>query len=104
MLPHYLSLHKSFQYSKEGWWVHGKNFQVRLELDPDSAFQLMCVFRLLQRLRGKESTCNPRDVGDEGLIAGPRRSCGGGNGNTLQYFCLVNPMDRGAWRALKELA
>ena len=68
--PSYLSSHKSFQYSKEGWWVHGKNFQVRLELDPDSAFQLTYTFRLPRWLSGKESTCNPRDAGDEGLIAG----------------------------------
>ena len=43
----------------------------------------------------KESTCN---VGDAGLISGPGRSPGGGNCNLLQYFCLENSMDRGAWR------
>ena len=32
-----------------------------------------------------------------GLISGLRKSLGGGNGNPLQYFCLKNPMDRGAW-------
>ena len=35
-----------------------------------------------------------------GLITGSGRSPGEGNGNTLQYFCLGNPMDRGAWRAI----
>ena len=34
-----------------------------------------------------------------GLIAGSGRSPGEGNGNSLQYSCLGNPMDRGAWRA-----
>ena len=34
-----------------------------------------------------------------GLIPGSGRSPGEGNGNSLQYFCLGNPMDRGAWRA-----
>ena len=34
-----------------------------------------------------------------GLIPGLGRSSGGGNGNPLQYSCLGNPMDRGAWRA-----
>ena len=34
-----------------------------------------------------------------GLIPGLGRSPGGGNGNPLQYFCLENPTDRGAWRA-----
>ena len=34
-----------------------------------------------------------------GSISGSGRSPGEGNGNTLQYTCLENPMDRGAWRA-----
>ena len=33
------------------------------------------------------------------LISGPGRSPGVGNDNPLQYFCLENPMDRGAWQA-----
>ena len=47
-------------------------------------------------LSGKESTCDTG--GDVGLIPGLGRS-GGGNGNPLQYSCLENPMDRGAWLA-----
>ena len=42
---------------------------------------------------GKESACNAEDLG---LIPGSGRSPGGGHGNPLQYFCLENPMDRGA--------
>ena len=45
---------------------------------------------------GKESVCNARDLG---LIPGLGRSPGEGNGHTLQYSCLENPMDRGTWRA-----
>ena len=45
----------------------------------------------------KESTCNAEDPG---LILGPRRSPGEGNDNLLQYSCLENPMDRGAWQAI----
>ena len=44
----------------------------------------------------KESACN---VGGLGLTAELGRSAGGGHGNPLQYSCLENPMDRGAWRA-----
>ena len=44
----------------------------------------------------KESTCN---VGDLGSIPGLGKSPGGGHGNLLQYSCLENPMDRGAWWA-----
>ena len=43
---------------------------------------------------GKESSCN---AGDLGSIPGLWRSPGGGHGNPLQYSCLENPMDRGAW-------
>ena len=39
-----------------------------------------------------------RDKGDAGSIPGSEISLGGGNGNLLQYSCLGNPMDRGAWR------
>ena len=36
-------------------------------------------------------------AGDPGLIPGSERSLGEGNSNPLQYSCLENPMDRGAW-------
>ena len=39
------------------------------------------------------------EVRDAGSIPGLGRSPGEGNGNPLQYSCLENPMDRGAWRA-----
>ena len=39
------------------------------------------------------------DLRDVGLIPGWGRSPGGGNGNRLQYSCLENPMNRGAWQA-----
>ena len=45
---------------------------------------------------GKESACN---VGDLGSIPGLGKSPGEGNGNPLQYSCLENSMDRGAWCA-----
>ena len=45
---------------------------------------------------GKESACN---AGNPGSISGSGRSRGEGNGNPLQYSCLENSMDRGAWQA-----
>ena len=45
----------------------------------------------------KEPACN---AGDPGLILGLGRYPGGGDDNRLQYSCLENPMDRGAWRAI----
>ena len=47
---------------------------------------------------GKESSCNAEDTGDTVLISGSGRSLGGGNGNPLQFSCLKNPMDGGAWQ------
>ena len=39
------------------------------------------------------------DIRDTGSILGSERSPGGGHGNPLQYSCLDNPVDRGAWQA-----
>ena len=47
----------------------------------------------------KELPASAGDTVDEGSIPGSGRSPGGGNGNPLQYSCLKNPMDRGAWQA-----
>ena len=52
------------------------------------------VYQVLGGLDGKESACS---VGDLGSIPGLGRSSGEGNGYPLQYSCLENPMDRGAW-------
>ena len=41
----------------------------------------------------------PANVGDMGSVPESGRPPGGGHGNPLRYFCLENPMDRGAWRA-----
>ena len=51
-------------------------------------------------LDGKASVYNAGDPGSSpGLKIGLGRSPGEGNGNPLQYYCLENPMDRGAWKA-----
>ena len=47
----------------------------------------------------KNLPANAGDVRDTGSIPASGRSPGGGNGNPLQYYCLENPMDRGAWQA-----
>ena len=51
-------------------------------------------------LRCKESTSS---AGDPGSVPGSGRSPGGGNGNPLQYPCLENPMDGGAWQAIQSM-
>ena len=54
------------------------------------------VTRLPWCLSGKESACNARDMGS---LPGLGRTLAEGNGNPLQYSCLGNPIDRGAWWA-----
>ena len=48
---------------------------------------------------GSDSKASCLQCGRPGSIPGSGRSSGEGNGNPLQYFCLENPMDRGAWWA-----
>ena len=74
------------QESNPGLHIAGRRFTV--ELMP-SCKKSWC-------LKGKASACN---VGDPGSIPGSGRSPVEGNGNLLQYSCLDNPMDGGAWWA-----
>ena len=50
------------------------------------------IFQVVQVVKN-----SPASAGDAGLIPGSGRSPGEGNDNPLQYFCLENPMHRGAW-------
>ena len=52
---------------------------------------------MLPPVADKESACQ---AGDVGSIPGLGRSPGEGNGNSLQYSCLGNPMDTGAWKVM----
>ena len=66
------------------------NIKVRLY----TAHILFWASLVAQRLK-----CLPGMQETQGSIPGLGRSPGEGNGNPLQYSCLENPMDRGAWRA-----
>ena len=55
------------------------------------------VFKYVSHSVAKNLLAN---AGDSGSILELGRSPGGGNGNSLQYCCLGNPMDRGAWWAV----
>jgi len=46
---------------------------------------------------GSDGKASAYNVGDPGLIPGLERFPGEGNGNSLQYSCMENSMDRGAW-------
>ena len=65
-----------------------------------------CHYLCLQRLKGRQGFSGgsagknlPANAGDTGSIPGSERSPGDGNGSLLQYSCLENSMDRGAWWA-----
>ena len=73
-----------------------------LEFFPDVSLVMglqghMIVLGVPQRLSSKESVCNAGDTGDEGSVSGSGRSPRGRHSNPLQYSCLENPMDKGAW-------
>ena len=78
---------KNLEYSKQSW----KNMGI---LDVWDCLETQWGFP--SGSEGKESACNVRDPG---LILESGRSLEEGNGNPLQYSCLENPIDRGAWRA-----
>ena len=52
----------------------------------------------------KNPPANAGDIRDAGSMPGSGRSPGVGNGNPLQYSCLENPVDRGAWRAIVHVS
>ena len=70
-----------------------------VRLETQGACFLNPRIRLLRWLSDKEYACRAGDTGDSDLVPGLKRSQGVGNGNPLQYSCLENAMDRGAWWA-----
>ena len=75
------------------WNLELKSFKV-LSLTEQVLY--WSLFLAPRWLSGEESACQ---AGVTGSIPGFRRSLGAGKGNPLQYSCLENSMDRGAWRA-----
>ena len=62
---------------------------------------LICIFLITPG--GSDGKASVYNAGDLGLIPGSGRFPGEGNGNPLQYSCLENPMDRGAWCRLLSM-
>ena len=73
-----------------------KGLSTRREISMPFLEILLTVSKVDGGSGGKASAYNARDPG---LIPGSERSPGEGNGNPLQYSCLENPMDGGAWLA-----
>ena len=70
--------------------------EIRIARTLPSIYQGQVDLDFLGGTDGKESACS---VGDPGSVSGSGRSPGVGNGNSFQYSCLKNYIDRGAWRA-----
>ena len=71
------------------------------ESDTTSDFHFTSAIKSLPLwLSGQKSACSAGAPGEAGSIPGSGRSPGRGCGNLLQYSCLENPMDRGAWQAI----
>ena len=82
--------------AQAGIKIAGRNIN-NLRYAEDTALIASLVAQRLKSLPAMtETSCN---VGDLNLILALGRSPGEGNGNSLQYFCLENPMDRRAWWA-----
>ena len=93
------------------WWTHviihllkpRKCTLQRVTPNGNSGLQLITMHRIghngASPMADKESACNAGDTGSAALILGSGRSPGVGSGNLVQYSCLENPMDRGAWWA-----
>ena len=81
-------------------WVRNQHgfTGLKSQLQKDS-FPFCWVQRKICFLAYSEDKASACNAGDLGSIPGLGRSPGEGNGNPLQYSCLENPMDRGAWRA-----
>ena len=99
----------SIEFSRQEYW-NGLPFSSSrdlpdLEIEPMSP-ALQANFLLSENIHiliavsgGSEDKASACNTGDLGSIPGLGRSPGEGNGNPLQYSCLENPMDRGAWSA-----
>ena len=77
-------------------WASPAGFSRASPAGFSSIYPLTTLKSLSCSSNGKKSAC---DAGDQSLIPGSGRSSGEGDGNSLQYSCLENSMDRGTWQA-----
>ena len=80
----------------------GLLYCLRLNQPPIASDLICCVSMMMgfpSDAGGKDLAASAGDMSGTGSIPGSGRSPEGGHGNPLQYACLENPMDRGAWGA-----
>ena len=82
-------------------WLHGSyillGWNANVYICEDQTFTMIFIWSLQGFPGDSDSKESARNVGDSSSIPGWRSSPGEENGNPLQYACLENPMDRGAW-------
>ena len=89
---------------------HGGPYTLHMWICEFYIFLLILVFYSSQvalvvkkeKKQTNTSSANKGDIRDVSSIPGSGRSSGGGHGNSLQYSCLENPSDRGAWWAMVQ--
>ena len=96
-----LEQYGEFNQCREFFILHTTDVHQNFQLDKNCLLKYTHIYTHIDRgfpggSGGKESACN---AGDLGSIPGLGGSLGEGNVNPLQYSCLENPMDRGAWQA-----
>ena len=72
---------------------------IGISFEKSSSFLFAITFRFIDFPGGSDCKASVYNAGDPGSVPGLGRSPGEGHGNPLQYYCLENPMDRGAWYA-----
>ena len=83
------------------WWLWPWNYELGDTYVSQSSFENHLQYHWLPRWQSdKESACQCRRLKRQGSVPELRRSPEGGNGNIIQYCCLVNSMNRGAWGPL----
>ena len=81
------------------FWINTFSNRIYAVTSCSFALKFSCLEASWVVLVVKNLLANAGDIRDAGSIPGSGRSTGEGNGNPLQYSCLENPMDRGAWWA-----
>ena len=81
----------------DSWSTQTYHISWKAESSPEHLREAVGSMGLPGDSVGRESACNAGDKGATGSIPGSERSPRGGHGYLLQYSCLQNPMDRGAW-------
>ena len=83
-----------------GWGIHVYPWLIHVNVWKKPLYYCKVISLQLIKKKKKNTLANTGDIGDSGFIPGLGRAPGGGHSYPLQYSCLENSMDRGAWRAI----